>query len=78
MAALPLRKISAVVTLAFTLLVIVWCLVKIGDVPPGAVTLLVGLNGISVGGYIGSSSYEAVRTPRRFEEGEIDDERQTD
>jgi hypothetical protein len=63
MAALPLRKLSAAVTLVFTLAVIAWCLVKLGDVPPGAVTLLVGLNGITVGGYIGSSSYEAVRTP---------------
>jgi hypothetical protein len=69
-ARLPLRKLSAIVTLVFTLLAIAWCLAKLGDVPPGAVTLLVGLNGISVGGYIGSSSYEAVRAPGAYTEGE--------
>jgi hypothetical protein len=63
-ATLPLRKLSAVVTLAFTLIAISWCLVKIGDVPPGAVTLLAGINTITVGGYIGSSSYESVRRNR--------------
>lgn len=69
--AVPLRKISAIATLIFTFILIPWCLVLFGDVPSGVVTLLLGVNGVSVGGYIGSSSYEAVRAGRdRWEEVE--------
>ena len=59
---LPLRKLCALSTLIFTFVVVIWSLRNLGDVPPGAVTILMGLDGISVGGYIGSSSSEAVRT----------------
>lgn len=69
--AMPLRKISAIATLIFTFILIPWCLALFGDVPSGVVTLLLGVNGVSVGGYIGSSSYEAARAGRdRWEEVE--------
>ena len=57
----PMRKLSALISLIFTIIVICWCLGKLGDVPPGVVTILTGLNAITIGGYIGSSSYEAVK-----------------
>jgi hypothetical protein len=56
-------------TLIFSFCAIGWCIIKLGDVPPGTMTLLMGLNGISVGGYIGTSSFEAKWAPKNAENG---------
>lgn len=63
-AKLPWRKPLAVFSVIFTLVLIVVAYKTGNDIPSGVVSVLIALNGIIVGGYFGSSAYEAVRAPR--------------
>lgn len=63
----PIRKPLARWTTVFIFAVVLYCLYRYGDVPPGAVTVLMGLVAIPCA-VVGSSSYEAVREHRRKED----------
>ncbi len=63
----PYRKPVGWLTLFFIMGVVIFCLRKFGDVPPGTVTVLMALVALPIA-VAGSSSYEAVRTPQRRDE----------
>ncbi|MDO5116021.1 MAG: hypothetical protein Q4D58_08005 [Synergistaceae bacterium] len=55
----PLRKPLPVLCVLFTFCVIIACLIQDKDVPPNIMYLLAAIDGVSVGGYMGSSAYES-------------------
>ena len=63
-AMLPWRKPMAVFCAILTIVIIIWALRTGADIPGGVVSVLIAFNGIVIGGYFGSSAYEAVRAPR--------------
>lgn len=60
MAGIPLRKPAAAFSVVFSALVTLFCLAKGQDIPPGVRGLLESMLWVSVGGYMGSSTAEAV------------------
>lgn len=57
----PLRKPLAVISAVFTLILVLASVMFRIDIPPGAASVLTAYNAIVIGGYFGSSAYEAVR-----------------
>lgn len=55
----PLRKPLTAVVVLFTLALIVRYAYIGADIPPNMMYLLAAMNGVSVGGYMGSSAYES-------------------
>lgn len=55
----------AVFSVIFTVVLILWAIKTGDDIPGGVVSVLIALNGFTVGGYFGSSAYESVRAPRQ-------------
>jgi hypothetical protein len=66
---LPLRKLGAGVVTLIVLIVILHSVKTGTDIPDNTADLLKVVFSVSVGGYVGSSAYEAVRRPwDRWEE----------
>ena len=65
----PFRKPIAWLSFAFIAFVTLYCLKMYGDVPPGAVTVLMGLVAIPCT-VVGSSSLEAIKAPREEKQEE--------
>ncbi len=63
----PFRKPVGWVALVYVIVFTALCVLKLGDIPPGAVTVIMGFLGL-VGTAICSSSYEEVRMPQRRDE----------
>lgn len=55
----PVRKPLPVFCVLFTFGVITACLIQDKDVPTNIMYLLAAIDGVSVGGYMGSSAYES-------------------
>ena len=57
---LPLRKLGGLWSIIFVTLVVLYSLKNFGDVPPGAVTVSIGILTAGFGGYAATSSWEAT------------------
>lgn len=55
----PVRKPLTVIVVVFTLALVAWYARLDKDVPQNMMYLLAALNGVSIGGYMGSSAYES-------------------
>ncbi len=63
----PLRKPQAFIVVALNVFVVVWSMCRAQDIPGNTADILSMLNLITIGGYVSTSTIEAV-TKRKLEE----------